>query len=311
MKHADNASDQHDKDESDARKKTYRQRWRQTSVANQALVITGTLVAFSSLVYTVTTIFLAIITYWNIQETSKQTDKLVAASEKFAKTTGDALQETQRSNAESANRADAAANRAERATMATENAARSMAKQADASNKSATSMDKVATAAKESAQIAQQAYIASQRAEIVLDNFHFTYGMPANTPWRFACNVQNNGAPAIRLTGSAIVDFRPAGNHESLPCLISKSERVEIQLNKGRVGGAAFRLPTTFSQAEITALDAGTWTLLIYGAVWYEDKLGNKEVLPYCQVYDRDWPNHLRECPTWAINECQTAARPK
>src|SRR5437588_5543388 len=102
MKHADDAPDQQEEHQGDTKKQTWRQRWKKTSIANKALVITGALVAFSSLVYTVTTIFLVVITYLNIQETSRQTDRLIAASDRLAKTTADALEETKRSNTETA-----------------------------------------------------------------------------------------------------------------------------------------------------------------------------------------------------------------
>jgi len=82
------------------------QRWRQTAIANQLMVITTTIVAFGTLFYAAAAIFQIYILNKSAEQTTKQTDKLIAATQRLADTTVDALNEAKKSNKETAEKVD-------------------------------------------------------------------------------------------------------------------------------------------------------------------------------------------------------------
>jgi hypothetical protein len=136
-----------------------RQRWKQTTIANKLMVWTTVVVAFGAVFQAGMAFFQYRLMKESGKQTSEQTDKLIAATQRMADTTGDTLKEAKRSNEESANRAD-------RAIQASEKFADAAKRQADASAQSAESGKASARAAEQSASIARQSMTISSRPYI-------------------------------------------------------------------------------------------------------------------------------------------------
>ena len=84
------------------------QRWKQTTIANQLMVITTAIVAFGTLFYVGVAIFQYRLMKDSASQSSEQTDKLIAATQRMAETTIKAFEEAKRSNKEISERAERA-----------------------------------------------------------------------------------------------------------------------------------------------------------------------------------------------------------
>ncbi len=137
------------------------QRWKKTTIANQALVATGILVAVSTFFYAGATAVQVWLFYKNAAEASKQADKLIGSAERIDNTSAQLAKDTRDANRE-------LLEKAERITRANEGLASTANKQADASITQAQAGQASARAAEQSASVAQQSMIVGTRPYVAV-----------------------------------------------------------------------------------------------------------------------------------------------
>jgi hypothetical protein len=142
------------------------QRWKQTTIANQLMVITTAVVAFGTLFYVGVAIFQYYLMKESARQASEQTDRLIAATQRMADTTVEALKEAKRSNEETAKRA-------ERAIQVSRDFADAATSQAETSKKSAKAAESSATTAQRGLEVMKSGIVITNRAYISIDKMRF------------------------------------------------------------------------------------------------------------------------------------------
>jgi hypothetical protein len=265
-------------------KKTLWQRWKGTTVANQALVVTGTLVALSSMFYTGAAIVQVCILNKSARQQAEQTNKLIAASERTATIANTSAEDARKANVEMLNKA-------ERLTRANEDLVKAATKQAGSSQVSAKAADK-------SASIAYRSFIATQRPQLFVSSSELEGGTLAiGREIRLHLTLSNSGpvgAVSHFWDTTFVFDVAPFGTGlqyqhggPAVNTLIPPTSRVEAYVS--------FPLPMT--EVRMKAIDDGQARLYLFMRGEYRDEFGRVFPLPLCYRYEKSIPSHLALCP--------------
>ncbi|MGB8510751.1 MAG: hypothetical protein WCD76_20435 [Pyrinomonadaceae bacterium] len=252
----------------------YFQRWKKTTITNQALVITGVLVAFSSLVYTSATIFQIIMWNRSAEQTTQQTDKLIAASERIASASATAAEDARKSNAETANRID-------RMTRANEELANAAAKQANSSETSARAAEiqantsqVTARAIGQNTRIAQDTFRLVERPSLGVEGVALRPLVPGEEAI-VRVTFRNSGhTPATHFTIQSYLSFQQASDI-NVPCPTIELTELSGLLSRSTVpiNGTAHAVAQSFIKLNdefVKAINSGKMWLYVYVIVRYE-----------------------------------------
>lgn len=289
-------------------KKSLLERWRQHTLGNQALVITGALVALSSLVYTGATIFQIIMLKQNAEQTTYQVDRLIAASERTANTANTAVEDARRVNVEMLNRLERVLRSNEEIANATSKQANTSQVLARAAESQAKTSGVTAMAAKESAVIAQQSMVASSRPYLTISIIQ-AEPLEANQPVKVFLEIVNDGnSPANNFTVQAQFVFSPylkpptnlkpittlRMDNESEFSLMNLLYPTTIAPHKGTINITA-KSGANLSIEDLKAIEEGGSVeevnarrdkqLVLYGEGSYEG-VGGSYTLKLCRRYD-------------------------
>ena len=169
------------------------QRWKQTTIANQLMVITTAVVAFGTLFYVGVAIFQYYLMKESARQASEQTDRLIAATQRMADTTRDALNEAKKSNEETAKRA-------ERAIQVSRDFADAATSQAETSKKAAKAAESSATAAQRGVEVAKSGIVIANRAYISIDKMRFLNPLEPNKPVILIFEFVNDGNSSAEVS---------------------------------------------------------------------------------------------------------------
>jgi hypothetical protein len=271
------------------------QRWKKTTIANQALVVTGILVAFSTLFYMVATVIQVVLFYQNIHETSKQTDKLVAASERLANTSVaqvnamqgqlNAMQEQANALKASLEETRKAANAATTQAAASQTQAKASVAQAEAARQSVGAAQITAKAAEQSSNTATQALAAGERAYVGAEDIKIVNPPLGQHPRILATFINGGRTPASHF----VVYARLSWGERYIPPVWNPTN---YAANAGAYLPAGARkiviledfiVPLT--EQELSEIRAGTRKLFLGVVAHYIDFLGHEQTLTYCALY--------------------------
>jgi hypothetical protein len=171
------------------------QRWKQTTIANQLMVITTAVVAFGTLFYVGVAIFQYCLMKESARQASEQTDRLIAATQRMADTTVEALKEAKRSNEETAKRA-------ERAIQVSRDFADAATSQAETSKKSAKAAESSATAAQKGVEVMRSGILIANRAYISIDKMKFLNPLEPNKPVIVTFEFVNDGNSSAEVNSA-------------------------------------------------------------------------------------------------------------
>jgi hypothetical protein len=246
------------------------QRWKKVSINNKLTIYMTAILAVATTLYTLMYFSQVKFTEENARQTSEQTNRLIAASEKQAAGIREALEETKRANRD-------AADRAERALSATE-------KQANASLTQANTSQIAARAAEQSARISEQ----TLRAQIAIQEIR-AVNFEADQPIRFIITWKNDGNSPATITGTVakvgIVTEVPseticqgAPNAAMRPITVNphNTRPQTISVRAGR-----------FTAEQFQSVKDGKSYFLICGQVIYET-VGKREAFPLCGYSSKD-----------------------
>ena len=172
------------------------QRWKKSSIANQLMVITTTVVAFGTLFYVGVAVFQYYLMKESAIEASAQTDRLIAATQRMADATLKALDVTKKSNKETADRA-------ERAIRVSKDFADAAASQAETSKKTAKAAEISASAAQNGVEVVKTGILIANRAYISIDKMRFLNPLEPNKPVSLVFEFANDGNSSAEVSGAS------------------------------------------------------------------------------------------------------------
>jgi len=261
-------------------KKGLWQRWKQTTIANQAIVVTGILMFISSALYTCTTIFQVAMWRENARQSGEQTDKLIVASERMANTASRQAEDARKVNSD-------ILDRMERITLANEELVKAANTQASASQVAARTAEK-------SAAIAFQL----QRPQVFLKTAKLSEPLTANKE------------PSLQFTITNVGSVAAVGVFRDITRFLDEYPFSGV-LSYSR-GGPTFRFvlaPTadnkillkfrSLTQEKIKTLHDGRARLYFFGEGEYKDIFGRSYPLSFCYMYDKDVDGNVIICPSY------------
>ncbi|MFL6228982.1 MAG: hypothetical protein ACJ741_09395 [Pyrinomonadaceae bacterium] len=264
-----------------SRKKGFLERWRQHTLGNQALVITSVLVTISSFIYTGTTIYQARMFKRNAEETGRQTDKLVNASERLANTSAaqvSAMQGQLNAMQEQANALQGSLEETRKVANASTAQANSMKQLVGATASSA-------RAAEQSIQVARQSFYIKERPYLVISEFDLTdYAIGKNPTIQL--EIMNTGnTPAIKVELNTYVEVRhtPLPIHPTYAAQSSPPSQIYMPAFNRQIQIVSLHWALTPELME--GLERGELFFYVFGVGRYDDRLGVHHTLKFCRRY--------------------------
>jgi hypothetical protein len=249
---------------------TLRQRWKQTSLPNKLLIGTGAAVAFGTLFYAGAALWQVHILNKSAEQTEKQNERMIAASEQIASATVEALREAKRSNEEIANRA--------------EKLIETNKSLVDSGRTSARAGETTARAAEQSARFARQSFTISEAPYLRIGDFKITEELP-DKGGNVSIGFQNAGkTPAIELR----VKLQGSLRDKDIPEDFSLNEsqwRGPIEVPPGHTHTYIVHY-RGLSGTESLNVKTGKQRLYVYGMLQYKDRFETAYAHKFCAKYD-------------------------
>jgi hypothetical protein len=266
-------------------KKALWERWKKTTIANQALVITGVLVFLSSGVYTITTIFQVRMWRENAKQTGEQSNRMIAASERMANTA-----QTQ------ANTAASQANSIAEQSKTLKESLAETRKSVDAAQKQANTSEASAKAAQEGVRVAAQSMQYGDAAYLSLSNQSieaFQIGQPAKAVIDF---VNGGNSPAYDVHMAVQMGFRRKPI-PPIPPLTAKERQESGSVVAPKGGLRKYATDqSVITEAELQAIKKEEVRLYVWGRLEYRDVFKRRRWLTFCLVHKMTTMLSLDNC---------------
>jgi len=262
------------------------QRWKKVSINNQLMIYMTAILAVATTLYTLMYRSSVKFAEQSARQQSEQTDRLIAASERLAASTKEALDETKRVNRESADRA-------ERALKAAEEEANASAIQSETSRTSARAAEASAKIAAQSFNIGERPYIATRAIEAN----NFAAGQRPTITIQF----DNSGkTPALnsRVRSYSAIRAEKKLGAVTYPAVPSLSTSIVQSgcCHKQIIPAFAVDLPQEAINALIEAIKQRQVWFFVYGIADYDDGAGKRHTLLFCQYYNADLDGLFSYC---------------
>lgn len=248
------------------------------------MVWTTAVVAFGTLFYAGAAAFQIYVLKQSAAETSRQTDKLIEASDRLASIANQQADDARKANEEMLNKA-------ERLTHANEELVKTATTQANASMSQANTSDVSARAAEKSAAIAEQAFTIGERPYMAVKQIKVNDFEKGKSPTVELVFSNSGKTPALNVHCRAYSTGRTERRLGAVkyPEVSNLSEGiVETQ---GSVKEPLIVMSEFSQEAKDTAIEAvkkkQIW-IFVYGIVDYDDGAGRHHVLKFCHVYNAE-----------------------